>query len=82
MTDAVTGSTVYYHQDLSVDQQLALRTAATRLAREFDGASCRCSPNASPSSGCTPSPAWRGTTATASRSCVTRTSSTTRSSLR
>ena len=33
MTDA----TVYYHQDLSVDQQLALRTAAVRLAREFDG---------------------------------------------
>ncbi|MFF5122081.1 arsenate reductase ArsC [Dactylosporangium aurantiacum] len=33
MTDAV----VYYHPDLSVDQQLALRTAATRLAREFDG---------------------------------------------
>jgi arsenate reductase len=33
MTDA----TVYHHQDLSVDQQLALRTAATRLAREFDG---------------------------------------------
>ncbi|WP_426502930.1 arsenate reductase ArsC [Dactylosporangium sp. McL0621] len=33
MTDA----TAYYHPDLSVDQQLALRTAATRLAREFDG---------------------------------------------
>ncbi|MEV0131744.1 arsenate reductase ArsC [Dactylosporangium sp. NPDC050688] len=33
MTDAI----VYYHQDLSVDQQLALRTAAVRLAREFDG---------------------------------------------
>jgi arsenate reductase (thioredoxin) len=33
MTDA----TVHYHHDLSVDQQLALRTAATRLAREFDG---------------------------------------------
>ena len=30
-------ATVYYHPDLSVDQQLALRTAATRLAREFDG---------------------------------------------
>jgi arsenate reductase len=27
----------YLHQDLSVDQQLALRTAAVRLAREFDG---------------------------------------------
>ncbi|MGI5243136.1 arsenate reductase ArsC [Dactylosporangium sp. CA-139066] len=33
MTDA----TVYYHPDLSVDQQLALRTAAARLALEFDG---------------------------------------------
>jgi len=33
MTDAI----VYFHQDLSVDQQLALRTAAVRLAREFDG---------------------------------------------
>jgi protein-tyrosine-phosphatase len=30
-------ATVHYHQDLSVDQQLALRTAAVRLAREFDG---------------------------------------------
>ncbi len=27
----------YRHRDLCVDQQLALRTAATRLAREFDG---------------------------------------------
>jgi arsenate reductase len=27
----------YLHQDLSIDQQLALRTAAVRLAREFDG---------------------------------------------
>ena len=27
----------FYHPDLSVDQQLALRTAASRLAREFDG---------------------------------------------
>lgn len=27
----------YRHRDLFVDQQLALRTAATRLAREFDG---------------------------------------------
>lgn len=33
MTDA----TAYYHPDLSVDQQLALRTAASRLAREFAG---------------------------------------------
>jgi hypothetical protein len=29
--------TAYQHRDLSIDQQLALRTAATRLAREFDG---------------------------------------------
>jgi arsenate reductase (thioredoxin) len=27
----------YRHPDLSIDQQLALRTAATNLAREFDG---------------------------------------------
>jgi protein-tyrosine-phosphatase len=27
----------YHHEDLSIDQQLALRTAATRLAAEFDG---------------------------------------------
>jgi protein-tyrosine-phosphatase len=27
----------YHHQDLSIDQQLALRTAAARLATEFDG---------------------------------------------
>jgi protein-tyrosine-phosphatase len=27
----------YRHQDLSIDQQLALRTAASRLAAEFDG---------------------------------------------
>jgi hypothetical protein len=33
MNDAI----VCYHQDLSVDQQVALRTAAVRLAREFDG---------------------------------------------
>jgi arsenate reductase len=33
MTDA----TVHYHPDLSIDQQVALRTAATRLVREFDG---------------------------------------------
>jgi arsenate reductase len=30
-------TTAYWHEDLSVDQQLALRTAATRLAGEFDG---------------------------------------------
>jgi arsenate reductase (thioredoxin) len=29
--------TTYWHEDLSVDQQLALRTAATRLAGEFGG---------------------------------------------
>ncbi len=29
--------TVHWQQDLSIDQQLALRTAATRLAGEFDG---------------------------------------------
>jgi len=29
--------TAYWQQDLSVDQQLALRSAATRLAGEFDG---------------------------------------------
>ncbi|GAA2339470.1 arsenate reductase ArsC [Dactylosporangium salmoneum] len=34
MTDALAR---FYHPDLSVDQQLALRTAAQRLAREFDG---------------------------------------------
>jgi arsenate reductase (thioredoxin) len=33
MTDA----TVHYHPDLSIDQQVALRTAAARLVREFDG---------------------------------------------
>jgi arsenate reductase (thioredoxin) len=27
----------YQHRDLSIDQQLALRTAAARLARQFDG---------------------------------------------
>jgi len=27
----------YRHEDLSIDQQLALRTAAARLAAEFDG---------------------------------------------
>jgi len=30
-------TTAYWHDDLSVDQQLALCTAATRLAGEFDG---------------------------------------------
>ncbi|WP_426513046.1 arsenate reductase ArsC [Dactylosporangium sp. McL0621] len=34
MTDAIAH---FYHPALSVDQQLALRTAAQRLAREFDG---------------------------------------------
>ncbi|MFG2041607.1 arsenate reductase ArsC [Dactylosporangium sp. NPDC048998] len=34
MTDAIAH---FYHPDLSVDQQLALRTSAQRLAREFDG---------------------------------------------
>jgi protein-tyrosine-phosphatase len=29
--------TTYWHEDLSIDQQLALRTAAARLAGEFDG---------------------------------------------
>ncbi|GAA2641936.1 arsenate reductase ArsC [Dactylosporangium fulvum] len=33
MTDVI----AYHHPDLSVDQQLALRTAAQRLALEFDG---------------------------------------------
>ncbi|MEU0557558.1 arsenate reductase ArsC [Dactylosporangium sp. NPDC006015] len=33
MPDALAG----YHQELSIDQQLALRTAAARLAGEFDG---------------------------------------------
>ncbi|GAA1036621.1 arsenate reductase ArsC [Virgisporangium ochraceum] len=33
----MTDTTTYEHRDLSVDQQLALRTAATRLGREFDG---------------------------------------------
>jgi len=37
MTDALASDHPYFHQDLSVDQQLALRTAAYRLAREFDG---------------------------------------------
>ena len=37
MTDALAHDHPYFHQDLSVDQQLALRTAAYRLAREFDG---------------------------------------------
>jgi arsenate reductase (thioredoxin) len=35
-TSAGTGI-AYQHRDLSVDHQLALRTAAVRLAREFDG---------------------------------------------
>jgi arsenate reductase (thioredoxin) len=35
MPDSTTTS--YWHGDLSVDQQLALRTAATRLAGEFTG---------------------------------------------
>ena len=30
-------STGYRHEDLSIDQQLALRTAATNLQRQFDG---------------------------------------------
>jgi protein-tyrosine-phosphatase len=30
-------TTSYWHDDLSIDQQLALRTAATRLAGEFTG---------------------------------------------
>jgi arsenate reductase (thioredoxin) len=34
MPDATTS---YWHDDLSIDQQLALRTAATRLAGEFTG---------------------------------------------
>lgn len=29
----------YRRPDLSIDQQLALRTAAAKLAREFDGTS-------------------------------------------
>jgi arsenate reductase (thioredoxin) len=33
----VSDTVAYHHRDLSVDQQLALRTAATRLVREFDG---------------------------------------------
>jgi arsenate reductase len=33
----MTEVTTYDHRDLSIDQQLALRTAATRLVREFDG---------------------------------------------
>ena len=35
MTD--TPITHHLHRDLSIDQQLALKTAATRLQREFDG---------------------------------------------
>jgi protein-tyrosine-phosphatase len=38
MTDAIAHDPAYFHEDLSIDQQLALRTAAYRLAREFDGA--------------------------------------------
>ena len=34
MTDV---NLTYQHQDLSIDQQLALRTAAVNLGREFDG---------------------------------------------
>ena len=33
----MTDSIAHYHPDLSIDQQVALRTAAVRLAREFDG---------------------------------------------
>lgn len=33
----MTDTTAYLREDLSVDQQFALRTAATRLAAEFDG---------------------------------------------
>ncbi|MDH6464610.1 hypothetical protein M2302_004811 [Micromonospora sp. A200] len=33
----MTDTSAYLREDLSVDQQLALRTAATRLAAEFDG---------------------------------------------
>lgn len=33
----MTETTQYRRKDLSVDQQLALRTAATRLGAEFDG---------------------------------------------
>jgi arsenate reductase (thioredoxin) len=33
----MTDTSAYLREDLSVDQQLALRTAATRLGREFDG---------------------------------------------
>ncbi|MBQ0894828.1 hypothetical protein KBX37_17265 [Micromonospora sp. U56] len=35
----MTDTSTYLREDLSVDQQLALRTAATRLAAEFDGTS-------------------------------------------
>ena len=37
MTDSPTHFTERHHRDLTVDQQLALRTASTRLQREFDG---------------------------------------------
>ncbi|MEU7613919.1 arsenate reductase ArsC [Micromonospora sp. NPDC049204] len=33
----MTDTSVYLREDLSIDQQLALRTAAARLAAEFDG---------------------------------------------
>ncbi|MEU0157218.1 hypothetical protein [Micromonospora fulviviridis] len=33
----MTDTNAYLREDHSVDQQLALRTAATRLAAEFDG---------------------------------------------
>jgi hypothetical protein len=33
----VSDTLTYRHRDQSVDQQLALRTAAARLGREFDG---------------------------------------------
>ncbi|MGX6602151.1 hypothetical protein ACWKSP_08465 [Micromonosporaceae bacterium Da 78-11] len=33
----MTDTTAYWRPDLSIDQTLALKTAATRLAAEFDG---------------------------------------------
>ena len=33
----MTDGPAHYHPDLSIDQQLALRTAARRLTDEFDG---------------------------------------------
>jgi arsenate reductase len=37
MTESPVQYAQHQHPDLSIDQQLALRTAATRLLREFDG---------------------------------------------